>query len=127
MGFEAGRLVWIPCEVKPGPFSDERIIRIPSERGDWVAFVHVNELRNPVSEGSTFVRAVILSVEGGRFKARIAGEPVGSSVFEGALSRIEPIAAPTPAGILALAVASLAEIPASECDLLTRKLEERER
>lgn len=32
-----------------------------------------------------------------------------------------------PAGILALAVASLAEIPASERDLLTRKLEERER
>ncbi|HXH38896.1 MAG TPA: hypothetical protein VNN08_09735 [Thermoanaerobaculia bacterium] len=35
--------------------------------------------------------------------------------------------APSPAGILALAVASLADIPASERDLLTRKLEERER
>jgi hypothetical protein len=35
--------------------------------------------------------------------------------------------APGPAGILALAVASLADIPASERDLLTRKLEERER
>lgn len=35
--------------------------------------------------------------------------------------------APTPAGILALAVASLADIPASERDLLTRKLGERER
>jgi len=35
--------------------------------------------------------------------------------------------APRPAGILALAAASLAEIPASERDLLTRKLEERER
>lgn len=34
---------------------------------------------------------------------------------------------PSPAGILALAVASLADIPASERDLLTRKLEERER
>jgi hypothetical protein len=93
MGFEAGRLVWIPCEVKPGPFSDERIIRIPSERGEWVAFAHVNELRNPIAEGSTFVRAVILNVEGGRFNARIAGEPVASSYFEGALTRIEPLAA----------------------------------
>ena len=35
--------------------------------------------------------------------------------------------APAPAGILALAVASLADIPASEHNLLTRKLEERER
>ena len=93
MGYEAGRLVWIPCEVKPGPFSDERIIRIPSERGEWVAFVHVNELRDPVTEGPTFVRAVILNIDGGRFNARIAGEPVASSFFEGALNRIEPLAA----------------------------------
>jgi hypothetical protein len=93
IGFAAGRLVWIPCEVKPGPFSDERIIRIPSERGEWVAFVHVNELRQPIENGSTYVRAVILNVEGGRFNARIAGEPVTSSFFEGALNRIEPLAA----------------------------------
>jgi len=35
--------------------------------------------------------------------------------------------APGPDGILALAVASLADIPASERDLLTRELGERER
>lgn len=35
--------------------------------------------------------------------------------------------APGPAGILALAVASLADIPASERDLLTRKLREEDR
>jgi hypothetical protein len=35
--------------------------------------------------------------------------------------------APGPAGILALAVASLADIPVSERNRLTRKLEERER
>jgi len=93
MGLEAGRLVWIPCEVTPGPFSDERIIRIPSERGDWIAFVHVNELRNPIAKGATFVRAVILNVSGNRYNARIAGEPVASSFFEGALNRIEPLAA----------------------------------
>ena len=33
----------------------------------------------------------------------------------------------TPASILALAVASLADLPEAERDLLTRKLEERER
>jgi hypothetical protein len=35
--------------------------------------------------------------------------------------------APAPAGILALAVASLADISASELKLLTRKIEEQER
>lgn len=35
--------------------------------------------------------------------------------------------APGPAGILALAVASLADVAASDLDLLTRKLEERGR
>ena len=35
--------------------------------------------------------------------------------------------APGPAGILALALATLAEVPPSERDLLTRKLQERER
>jgi len=35
--------------------------------------------------------------------------------------------APEPAGILALTLATLAEVPAAERDLLTRKLSERER
>jgi hypothetical protein len=35
--------------------------------------------------------------------------------------------APASAGILALAIASLADIPPAERDLLTRKIEERER
>ena len=93
MSYEAGHLVWIPCEVKPGPFSDERIVRINSDRGPWVAFVPVDALREPITEGSTAVRAVIVRVQGGRFKAKVAGEPVTSSVYEGTLSRVEPIAA----------------------------------
>ena len=93
MGYEAGRLVWIPCEVKPGPFSDERIIRIRAEQGEWVAFVQVGALREPVNEGPTFVRAVIMKVDGGRFSARVAGESVTSSLFEGTLSKVEPLVA----------------------------------
>src|SRR5437763_15953171 len=83
MRYEAGRIVWIPCEVKPGPFSDERIVRILSERGEWVGFVHTGALRDPVMEGSTFVRAVIVNVEGGGFTAKVAGELVTSSLIEG--------------------------------------------
>jgi len=93
MPYEAGRLVWIPCDVKPGPFADERIIRISSDGGTWVGFVQEDALREPVIEGPTFVRAVIVKVDGGRFNARVAGEPVASRLFEGTLSRVQPLAA----------------------------------
>ncbi len=94
MNFEAGGQVWIPCKVKPGPFSDERMICITSPRDEWVGFVHVATLREPILEGETFVRAVIVKIgEGGTFNAKIPGEPVTSSMFEGTLSRVKPFAA----------------------------------
>jgi hypothetical protein len=94
MNYEPGRQVWIPCSVKPGPFSDERIISVSSSRDEWVGFVHVSTLREPVLQGETFVRAVIVSLgDGGTFNAKIPGEPVTSSLFEGTLSRVKPLAA----------------------------------
>ena len=82
MSFEAGRQIWIPCEVEPGPFSDERMIRVNSSRGEWVGFVHVGTLREPILAGETFVRAVIVKVdEGGTFNARIPGEAVTTKVM----------------------------------------------
>ena len=93
MGYQVGQRVWIPCEVKLGPFPDERTVRIRSEQGEWVGFVPVDALREPVDVGSTYVRAVITQVEGARFYAKVAGEPVTSSRFEGTLSGVEPIAA----------------------------------
>lgn len=93
MGIQKGRLVWIPCEVKPGPFPDERIVKIRSERGEWVAFVPADALKEPITEGSTFVRAVIVRVQGNTFNAKVAGEPLTSSFFEGSLTKVTPIAA----------------------------------
>ena|SRR5947207_7288373 len=94
MDFDGGRQIWIPCKVKPGPFSDERMICISSPRGEWVGFVHVGTLREPILEGDTFVRAVIVKLgEGGTFNARIPGEPLTSSMFEGTLSKVKPFAA----------------------------------
>lgn len=93
MSFQPGQLVWIPCEVKPGPFPDERMVRINAARGPWVAFVPVDALREPIAQGSTAVRAVIVKVYGSHFNAKVAGEPVASSTFEDTLSRVEPVAA----------------------------------
>jgi hypothetical protein len=93
MNLEAGRQVWIPCEVKSGPFSDERMILITSPRGEWLGFVHVATLREPILEGETYVRAVIIEIgEGDTFNARIPGEPLASSMFEGMLDRVQPFA-----------------------------------
>jgi hypothetical protein len=93
MVYQVGHLVWIPCEVKPGPFSDERIARVRSDHGDWVGFVPVQSLREAVTEGATQVRAIITKLSDGRFFAKIAGEPLAASIFEDTLSRVEPIAA----------------------------------
>jgi hypothetical protein len=92
MGWKVGRVVWLRCEVKPGPFSNERMIRVHSDRGDWVGFVPVDSLREPVEEGESSVRAVLVDVQGERFRARIAGEPIASWFFEGTRSRV-PLAA----------------------------------
>src|SRR5262249_30093481 len=91
--YRIGNLVWIPCAVKPGPFSDERLALVQSERAEWVGFVPVQSLREPVLEGATFVRAIITALWDGHFKARIAGESLASSTFEDTLSRVEPLAA----------------------------------
>ena len=37
MSLRSGMRIWLPCEVKPGPFSDERMVRVES-MGSWLAF-----------------------------------------------------------------------------------------
>ena len=90
-------------------------------------------MRQPAADReSTIARTIRIPVE---LRKRIAAdaERCGRS-FEGQVIALlrrhygeDVDIAPAPAGILALAVASLADIPAAERDLLTRKLEERER
>lgn len=75
--------MWVRCDVKPGPFSDERFVRIHSVRGDWVAFVGIGELEEPILEGTTFLRVIASNFEGQRFTARVAGYALGPSSFEG--------------------------------------------
>ena len=93
MTFQRGGQIWIPCEVKPGPFPDERMVRIDSEGAQWVGFVPVESLQQPVTHGSTYVRAVIVNVIGSRLEARVPGEPVASRLAEITQSRVQPLAA----------------------------------
>jgi len=73
MTLRAGESVWIPCEVAPGPFPDERKVRVESPAGCWVGFVDSKLLRDDVSEGRTALRATVVST-GERISARLPGQ-----------------------------------------------------
>ena len=77
-----GQNVWLPCEVKPGPFSDERLVRVLLEAEEWVGFVPLGQLQSPTTEGQTMVRAEVVEVNGETFRAKIQGHPLALSTLE---------------------------------------------
>ena len=50
MDLYPGARMWLPCEVKPGPFSDERMVLIMADGNEWFGFVNVRWLRRHGSE-----------------------------------------------------------------------------
>jgi hypothetical protein len=89
MKLKPGTLAWIPCEVKPGPFTNERTVRVESTEGVWIGFVDVEFLKDPVPSGKTYLRAFIVEVGKDHFKARLPGHPVGaSSLYQGRTDRV---------------------------------------
>lgn len=83
-----GTQVWVPCEVKRGPFSDERMVRVRTPRGEWLGFVPVHALREPIREGRTFIGARVVDVRGEKFSAHLPGQAVTPGLFEGSVSRV---------------------------------------
>ena len=58
-----GDIVWLSCEVKPGPFPNERLIRLSLPSGAWVGFVEIDALKDPdVKTGETCVLARITKI-----------------------------------------------------------------
>ena len=96
MALALGATVWIPCEVKPGPFSNERLVRVDGRPEPWVGFVPVWYLREPLDHGATEVRAVVAALHDDRFLARIPGHAVRLHVVEQSLDRAKPLG-PLPA------------------------------
>lgn len=78
----AGDEIWIPCEVKPGPFTDERMVRVGLPDNQWVGFAPAWALKNPdVSEGRTEIRAKVVEVEDEYVSVRLPGHAIAASVF----------------------------------------------
>ncbi len=84
----AGKKVWMPCDVKPGPFPDERLVRVKTDGIEWCGFVPASGLRTPVREGRTFVYTTVLEVHGDSFIAAFPGESLTASSIRGSLSRV---------------------------------------
>ncbi len=76
---KTGSFVWISCEVKSGPFSNERIVRVDSPGGPWVGFVDVRYLKDPVESGRTEIQAHVLSTNGKTIQISLPGHSVASS------------------------------------------------
>lgn len=81
MEMNAGRKVWIRCDVKPGPFSDERLVRVIAGAQPWVGFVPVGYLRENIESGSTWVQISVSEVRGGDILAYVPGHPLGSTAL----------------------------------------------
>jgi hypothetical protein len=84
----AGKKVWMPCDVKPGPFPDERLVRVKTDGIEWCGFVPAAGLRTPVHEGRTFVCTTVLEVHEDCFIAAFPGESLTTSAVRGSLSRV---------------------------------------
>lgn len=79
MAFEEGRRVWLRCDVKPGAFSNERMIRINGTDDPWVGFVPESTLRE--RDGKTEVIAIILGVVDEFIRAALPGSGLNSSTY----------------------------------------------
>lgn len=79
MRLKPGMMVWIPCEVKPGPFSNERSVLVKTLGAPWVGFVDVRFLKDQVPSGETSIKGEIAAIQGGYVVLSLPGHPVDSS------------------------------------------------
>jgi hypothetical protein len=91
MSLRFGQKVWVPCEVKPGAFSNERLVRVISPIGDWIGFAPTSVLKEPVVTGETAVQAMVLDVTGVELMLQIFGDALCNSAHADLLSRVTPV------------------------------------
>jgi len=85
-----GMSIWLPCEVRGGPFPDERIAYVKSTRGEWFGFVNVAELKEGVISGKDRVRGVVLALRSDHIVVGIEGQsPTTSKSIHADPSSIE--------------------------------------
>jgi len=87
-----GSYVWIPCEVKTGAFSDERMVLLDSDCDEWLGFAPISSLKEVVSEGESHIKALVVNVNCEVLTVKVLGEPLTSGyIFNDLISRTQPI------------------------------------
>ena len=77
---QVGERIWVKCEVKPGPFPDERMVLVDAIDGPWVGFVKLSSLQDPVDHGETAVVGVVVGIGGESLTVRLPGDPIEGRV-----------------------------------------------
>ena len=83
--------LWMPCRVRPGPFTDERMVLVTWEDSEWFGFVNTEWLRHQVEEGDDEVLAKVTAIEGDRFRAIMPGDAPVPSLIEGDVAPWVPV------------------------------------
>lgn len=91
MALTVGKKIWIPCRVRPGPFSDERMVLVETDDDTWFGYVNERWLQNKVETGSDQVLGTVVDVKGDTFAARIPGPTPQSGLFHGSIHRARPL------------------------------------
>ena len=78
MTLRVGYQAWIPCEVLPGPFADERLVRVETPHGVCSGYVRPQLLREDIAQGRTAVCATIVDVNQAGVAARLPGQTTRS-------------------------------------------------
>ena len=84
-----GMPVWIPCDVKRGPFPNERRVLVKTDSSEWFGFVNVSELEKRVETGRDRVRAVVVAVEADHVVVAVRGQSPASGEIQAKPSLIE--------------------------------------
>lgn len=83
-----GAIVWIPCQVRGGPFPDERRVYVKTQLTEWFGFVNTSELKNKVATGVDNVRAVVTAVAPDYVVVGIRGQSPASGAIRAQLSMV---------------------------------------
>ena len=86
-----GELVWLRCEVKPGPFPNERLVRIKLPSKQWMGFVDTKALKEPVETGKTYVLARITQVKEKTVLATVQGHALDSRHVQESTDKVVPV------------------------------------
>ena len=80
--FEPGDMVWVKCEVKPGPFTNERLVRVGQPGNWWVGFIPARALQNPDQiTGEGWVGAQVVEVDEHCIGIKFPGPSLSDSVL----------------------------------------------